>query len=48
MAVETARSAPKGRVDLRMAVFSRGHASMRAGIDFSEAVLRATRRSLDV
>lgn len=42
------RSAPKGRVDLRMVVFSRGHTSMRAGVDFSEAVLRAARRSLGV
>ncbi|MBK7721924.1 MAG: hypothetical protein IPI32_06785 [Austwickia sp.] len=42
------RTAVKGRRDLRMAVFSRGHSSMSSGVEFVEEVLRTTRRSLAI
>lgn len=40
--------APGGRVDLRMVVFSRGHASLSAGAVFTEEVLKVARRTLRV
>ncbi len=41
-------SAPGGRIDIRLVVLSRGHASMPAGVDFVERVLATARRSLGV
>lgn len=41
-------SAPQGRIDVRMVVLSRGHASLSAGVTFAERVLRTARRLLGV
>lgn len=41
-------SAPGGRVDLRMVVLSRGHASMHTGVVHTEQVLQTARRTLGV